>query len=129
MLRGSIPMRISASSMSDGWIRSGLIRAQLRACGCIKHISVEYQSRRTIRGQLNPKSTAVEEVSHSPLGLALTSLTDQSKMRVWVCRKPVRSGALRLVPAAKVERPVSVQLTDVEGALGDGRTAPKPDPL
>src|SRR5215831_12555592 len=93
MLRGSVPMRISASSMSDGWIRSGLIRAELRACGCIKHISVEYQSRRMIRGQLNPKSTAVEEVSHSPLGLALTSLTDQSKMRVWVCRKPVRSGA------------------------------------
>ena len=42
MLRGSIPMRISASSMSDGWIRSGLIRAEVRACGCIKHISVEY---------------------------------------------------------------------------------------
>jgi hypothetical protein len=38
-----------------------------------KHISVEYQSRRTIRGQLNPKSTAVEEVNHSPLGLALTA--------------------------------------------------------
>jgi hypothetical protein len=58
----------------------------------IKHISVEYQSRRTIRGQLNPKSTPVEEVSHSSLGLALTSLIDQGKMRVWVCRKPVRSG-------------------------------------
>ncbi len=28
-----------------------------------------------------------EEVSQSPLGLALTSLTDQSKMQVWACRK------------------------------------------
>jgi hypothetical protein len=87
-------MRISASSVSFGWIRSGLIRAELRArADGIKHISVEYQSRRTIRGQSNPKSTAVAEVNHSPLGLALTSLTDQSKMRVWVRHKPVRSGA------------------------------------
>jgi hypothetical protein len=46
----------------------------------IKHISVEYHSRRTIRGQLNPKSTAVEEVSHSLLELPLTSLTDQSEI-------------------------------------------------
>lgn len=45
-----------------------------------------------INGLINHVKRLNSNVSHSPLGLAFTSLPVQSKMRVWVCRKPVRSG-------------------------------------
>ena len=48
--------------------------------------------------RINPKSTAVtavEEVSHSPLGAFPHQLTDQSKMQVWVCRTGPLRGNLR----------------------------------
>jgi hypothetical protein len=54
-----------------------------------------------------PESTAVKAVSHSPLRLVLTSLTDQSKTGVWVCRKPVRSGAKPEASDLQPELPLS----------------------
>ena len=90
-------------------------------------MSVEYHSRRTIRGQLNPKSTAVEEVSHSPLGLALTSLTDQSTMRAGFAVNRPALGHNRKATAATANGRSGCGYRPFGAMCTDGKVAPIAD--